>query len=406
MKTEFVKINEEVVDQLNEDLQKLHTSLSAFKNSGIRNLILPEQLEKIFKGADSLVDNMYTEDGAPIKLNIVKIVFEGRCRTPIQKQLYANIRKYYPEFIIDCTNQYSKVKKSEDGWLKCKCYLYGIWVGSSVRLIDLVRNPKELCVNTDFEDAHVTVNLNGEWYDDEVIPDDKIVLFTNGYDPYNDHVCAGKLFGKYVIPSNKYINNVNTRYYRLSNVIDKGDCLIADTEKVPYDYYEGINLKEFLDVLEYNEFKIGFIDQFKAHDTIEHQIFAYHLPTRMIINALTCGGKLDRIEVYCPGQKCNFEVDSLIYRQAKSMTVFNIAHYELLSNDNEGIIHILKKCMEKSVTDGSNFYKEPVSLWNYSDYQSTIEDFMEMRKKIKKANRDDMLELFKDCDEMLEALNS
>lgn len=222
----------------------------------------------------------------------------------------------------------------------------------------------------------------------------------------NDHVCAGKLFGKYVIPSHQYINNVNTGYYILSNVVDKGDCLIADTRKVPYDYYEGIDLREFLDVLEYNGFKIGFNDKFKGYDNFEHQIFAYHLPTRMIINALTCRGDLDRVEVSCPGLKCNFEVDPLIYRQTESMTVFNIAHYESLPNDNEGIIHILKKYMEKSVTDGTNFYKEGISLWDYSEYPCTIEDFKNMQKKIKRANRDDMLELFDQCDEMLEALNS
>lgn len=89
------------------------------------------------------------------------------------------------------------------------------------------------------------------------------------------------------------------------------------------------------------------------------------------------------------------------------MTVFNITHYKSLPNDNEGIIHILKKYMEKSVTDGTNFYKEGISLWNYSEYPSTIEDFNNMqKKKIKKANRDDMLELFDQCDEMLEVLNS
>lgn len=405
MKVDFVEINEEVVDQLNKDLQNLYDSLSKLKNSTIRKLIPPDQLEKTFSGIDSLMENMYTNDDALLRLSIVKIIFEGRCRISSQKQLHANMRKYYPEFINDCINQYSTVTKNEDGWLKYKCFFYGIWVGSTIRFINLVHDSKKLCDGTDFEDVHVVVNLNGEWYTKEMMLDNKNIFFTKGYDPYNKEIYIGKLFGKYVVPSYRCMDYIDSGYYELFNIADKGDCLIVDTRKVPYDYYKGITPQEFLDVLEYNEFKVGFIDEYEVHDNIEYQIFAYHLPTRMVINALTFGGKFDRAEVYCPGKICNI-VDSLIYEQINSMTVFNITHYESFSSDNEGIIHILKKYMEKSTAECTNFYKEPILLWNYSDYSSTIEDFVKIRKRIKKADHDDMLKLFDHCDEMLEVLNN
>lgn len=207
--------------------------------------------------------------------------------------------------------------------------------------------------------------------------------------------------------------NVSIGYYKLSNIIEKEKVILADTERIPYDIFPTITYNEFLNVLKYNGFSIGFIEDFcytcGDYTSNEHLIFAYDIETHIIIVAETWAGEksFNTIDIYCPGMSI-FHINpalKLPFCGNASMTIFRINDNDIW-NKNLGIIHLMKNNMRYIVENQKNIYKDTISLWNYSEKLESLKDFEESRKKIKQANRKDMIELFKDSKLMMKALNS
>lgn len=214
--------------------------------------------------------------------------------------------------------------------------------------------------------------------------------------------------GKVILSRN---NDATTGYYKLRNIEEKENVIIADTERIAYDYFPNIDYNEFLNALNYNGFKIGFIEDFhypsNVSTEVDHLIFAYDMETHMVIVAETInsGRDFNRIECYCPGMNF-FNVGSRIASHGNSsMTIFSLLKEDIF-NKNEGIIHNLKNNMKSIVEAGENIYKDDIHLWNVAEDMRTVEDFETSRKKIKCANREDMITLFEKSDIMMKALNS
>lgn len=215
--------------------------------------------------------------------------------------------------------------------------------------------------------------------------------------------------GKVILSRNK----ADAGYYELSNVEEKETVIVANTKKVPYDYFPGITYDEFLDVLRYNGFKIGFVEDFHHvngnYTGDDHLVFAYDMDTHIIIVAESwdSGRTFNSIEVYCPGIDA-FKVKTKLFSHGSGdLAVFNLVYTDIFYQ-NKGVIHMLKENMHEIVEAGKNVYTENhiISLWNNSE-DSDAENFYEKsREKIKRADRSDMLKLFAHADLMLAALNS
>ena len=212
-------------------------------------------------------------------------------------------------------------------------------------------------------------------------------------------------------------NDVKPGYYRLHNEEEKERVILTDAERVPYDYFPEISYEEFLKVLEYNGFKIGFIEDFKynySDDRItnEHMIFAYDMETHMVIVAETFdnGNCFNSIEVYCPGMNCyDGAMRHRLFRHGSSLgTTFSLCSDDVVCK-NLGAIHSLKKDTQPIVERGENIFKGKfsISLWNYAEEGSDEKDFYDRcARKINLADRDDMLELFSKSEWGMKALNS
>ena len=205
-------------------------------------------------------------------------------------------------------------------------------------------------------------------------------------------------------------------YYKLNNPEEREYVILADAERVPYDYFPEISYEEFLKVLEYNGFKIGFIEDFKYNYsddrvTNEHMIFAYDMETHMVIVAETWdnGNCFNSIEVYCPGMNCyEGSMKSRLFSKGNDLeTTFTLCFHDIY-NKNMGVIHLLKRDMRPIVERGENIFKDniSISLWNYAENGAGDKDFFDKcARKINLANRDDMLELFSQSKWGMKALN-
>lgn len=206
-------------------------------------------------------------------------------------------------------------------------------------------------------------------------------------------------------------NNVKSGYYKLNNIEEKENVIIADTTPVPYDYFPGISYDKFLKVLKYNGFKIGFIEDFHYmsgdYSGDDHMIFAYDMKTHIIIVAESwnSGKYFNKINVYCPGLGFLNAKNKLFSHGSCAMSIFDLVRHDI-TDKNIGVIHSIKDTMSDIIKDGKNIYKESISLWNYSEKRHDEEFFNKSRQKIKRANREDMIELFKQSKLMMEALNS
>lgn len=202
-------------------------------------------------------------------------------------------------------------------------------------------------------------------------------------------------------------------YYKLHDVEELDNAIIADTERVPYDYFPNITYAEFLEVLKYNGFKIGFIEEFKNKYNDcggkDYLVFAYDMETHMVIVAESwnSGECLNTIKVYCPGMNC-FENDrtknKLFIQGDSNVSVFNLTYYDV-EDKNIGVIHSFKSGMKEIVANGKNMHKGTIDLSNYVENKNNI-SIEESSKKIKRADKEDMLELFGQSEEMMRALNS
>ena len=215
--------------------------------------------------------------------------------------------------------------------------------------------------------------------------------------------------GKVILSRNK----ADAGYYELSNIEEKETVIVANTKKVPYDYFPDITYDEFLDVLQYNGFKIGFIEDFHHvngdYTGDDHLIFAYDMDTHIIIPAesLDSGRTFNSIEVYCPGIDA-FKVKTRLFSHgSEDLAVFNLVYTDLFYQ-NIGVIHMLKESMQTVVEAGKNVYKgkQTISLWNNSEDSDAENFYDKSREKIKRADKSDMLKLFAHADLMLAALNS
>ena len=217
--------------------------------------------------------------------------------------------------------------------------------------------------------------------------------------------------GKIILSRDK---SVKEGYYKLSNIEERDNVILADTQRVPYDYFPDITYNEFLDVLKSNGFKIGFIEDFHyVYDDYEgddHLVFAYDMKTHIIVVAesFDSGMCFNLIHTYCPGMSIfNLLRSRLISHGDSQMTVLDLTRDDIY-NKNLGAIHAIKNDMEGIVERDENIYKQPINLRNYSEPQFTIDtDFIdECKKKIKRADRADMIKLFSQSESMMKALNS
>ena len=85
------------------------------------------------------------------------------------------------------------------------------------------------------------------------------------------------------------------------------------------------------------------------------------------------------------------------------MTVLDLTREDVYDK-NLGAIHTIKNDMENIVERGENIYKQPINLRNYSEMDTDSVD--ETKQKIKRADREDMIALFFQCETMMKALNS
>ena len=208
-------------------------------------------------------------------------------------------------------------------------------------------------------------------------------------------------------------NGAMPGYYAVSNIEEKDNFILADTKRVSYDYFPDITYNEFLSVLEYNGFTIGFIEDFHYvcgnYESDDHLIFAYDMKTHIVIVAESWnnGKCFNTIYVYCPGMNIFEHKSPLVIYGNCNYSVFNLTSQDVY-NRNLGVIHILKNNMQPIMDRGDNVYKnESIKLWNYAEkYDSTnLDDFYENSdKKIKRANQDDMLKLFAQSETMMKAL--
>ena len=80
----------------------------------------------------------------------------------------------------------------------------------------------------------------------EVIKTDNIVRFQKG----KKGIIAHNDNGKIILSKNK---SVKEGYYKLSNIEEKDNVILADAQRVPYDYFPDITYNEFLNVLKFND---------------------------------------------------------------------------------------------------------------------------------------------------------
>lgn len=227
-----------------------------------------------------------------------------------------------------------------------------------------------------------------------------------GFVAYNDN-------GKIILSR----NDVQPGYYKVSNIEEKEKVILVDTKRVTYDYFPGIDYDEFLEVLKYNKFKIGFIEDFHYehgdYKGDDHLVFAYDMTTHIVIVAESwdSGRCLNGVEVYCPGMNgfhlsVSTRVDLGYSSGNNEMSKFELVRSKDIFNKNTGEIHILKGKMKPIVESNENIYTDSISLYHYAERGNTPEFFSEARKKIKLANRKDMIELFGQSKTMMDALNS
>lgn len=218
-----------------------------------------------------------------------------------------------------------------------------------------------------------------------------------GYDAY----------GKVILARNE----VQIGYYKISNIEEREKVILVDAERIPYDYFPDITYNEFLDVLKYNGFKIGFIEDFHYvrgnYESDDHLVFAYDVETHIVIVAQSWknGKSFNSIDVYCPGMNC-FDVRSKLFSNGNSsICVFNLCYEDVL-NKNKGAFHIFKENMD-GIKDNNYKGYNSISLWNYSEQSDNTEEFFNRScQKIKRADRKDMFELFAQSKTMMKALNS
>lgn len=207
-------------------------------------------------------------------------------------------------------------------------------------------------------------------------------------------------------------NDVSAGYYKLSNITEKEKVIIADTTRVPYDYFPDSNFEEFLKVLEYNKFKIGFIEdyQYKNGSSVsdERLVFAYDTETHMMVVAESWDNckSLYRALVYCPGLDCREIRSSLLTGGYTHLSVFDITIQDVHIK-NHGILHRLKDLVNSYVERNRNMFTDKLGIWNRSeepDYSNTGYELV--HNKIKRACREDMLELFAQSAPIMKVLNS
>lgn len=237
----------------------------------------------------------------------------------------------------------------------------------------------------------------------EVIKTDNIVRFQKG----KKGIIAHNDNGKIILSKNK---SVKEGYYKLSNIEEKDNVILADAQRVPYDYFPDITYNEFLNVLKFNDFKIGFVENYHfiydGYKENEYMIFAYDMKTHIIIVAESTdsGTYFNSIHVYCPGMSIFHSPQSKLFSHGDcQMTVLDLTREDVYDK-NLGAIHTIKNDMENIVERGENIYKQPINLRNYSEMDTDSVD--ETKQKIKRADREDMIALFFQCETMMKALNS
>ena len=199
-----------------------------------------------------------------------------------------------------------------------------------------------------------------------------IVRFTKGNK--NDFIARNNS-GKIILSKNRIRKE---GYYKITDSEETEKYILASTKRIPYDYYPEIDYEEFLKVLDVNGFKIGFIEDFHyksdTHEGNEHLVFAYDLSTNLIIVVETWnnGESMINTHLYCPG-----------YTHHNKLTVKQIKDTSVLRLD---------------VNDISESIAQNMSNNKFIDfYSKTLE-------KINRADKNDMLKLFKGNTIMLEAL--
>lgn len=237
-----------------------------------------------------------------------------------------------------------------------------------------------------------------------------IVRFTKGNK--NDFIARNNS-GKIILSKNRIRKE---GYYKITDSEETEKYILANTKRIPYDYYPEIDYDEFLKVLDVNGFKIGFIEDFHyksdVHEGNEHLIFAYDLSTNLIIVAETWnnGESMINIHLYCPGYTHH---NKLTVKQINDTSVLRLDTDDIYdSHKNIGIIHMMKYHMDKFSSSGKNTYNNvSISLWNYSESivqnmsnNKFIDFYSKTLEKINRADKDDMLKLFKGNSIMLEAL--
>lgn len=183
-----------------------------------------------------------------------------------------------------------------------------------------------------------------------------IFLLKKGRD---DKLITSDKIGKIIIP----VNNLKIGYAKITKILKRAErYTLVEMENVISDYYEGINYEEFLKVLKFNKFKIGFDRPFEYEDGIEHQILAYNLDNGIVIIAETfyqCK-IFNSIDVYAPNvNMLTFTKCPMLSMISSTMAVFDLCR-------NHKFDFPLQKIMEL-IKDKKWNERENISLWTYAD---------------------------------------
>ena len=203
-----------------------------------------------------------------------------------------------------------------------------------------------------------------------------------------------KDYGKIIMLNSSKAHPIHRGFVKLDSVYENQKCYTAVGSNVPCDYYDGIPVDEFYQVLEVWGFTLEYETIIK--DNKKYRVFA-HLDKGLLV---TCeefsfpGSSIlefNSIEMYVPNTSKKFHTMSLIelYNLGMDMKSKTIMRFDILHSN---ITRVMRFFVNNAPVD-HNWRNSKPSLWHYEDTLNDPQDYYNTYLRIKEF-KDDLCSLW------------
>ena len=154
------------IKTINEQLKQLDTLLKETRCLTF-NVELNDDFNKLFHHIHEL--SKYFDDIKDSNKNIpeihtAEILFEANGNDDDLADMQSHLDTEYPEFINDCSKEELNVTPIDKTQNNYKYHLYGFWIGNTDDLAKLTHHAEAFYDENNFENVHVEVCIDDEWF--------------------------------------------------------------------------------------------------------------------------------------------------------------------------------------------------------------------------------------------------